>query len=78
MAHFRRLPPGVRTVVAPHGGHLWSLQWRPHRALSVEPLRIDHQVSRLFRLSLVISELSTYIQPPGLMEMRLMHRQEHE
>ena len=47
VAHFRRLPPGVRTVVAPHGGHMWSLQWRPHRALSVEPLRIDHQVSCL-------------------------------
>ena len=45
VAHFRRLPPGVRTVVGPHGGHMWSLQWKPQRALSVEPLRIDHQAS---------------------------------
>ena len=44
VSHFRRLPPGVRTVVSPHGGHMWSLQWKPQRALSVEPLRIDHQV----------------------------------
>jgi hypothetical protein len=43
VGHFRRLPPGARTVVVPHGGHVWSLQWKAARALSVEPLRIDHQ-----------------------------------
>ena len=44
--YFRRLPAGIRSVVTPHGGHMWSLQWKPQRSLSVEPLRIDHQVSR--------------------------------
>lgn len=44
VAYFRRLPPGTRTVIVPHGGHMWSLQWKPQRSLSVEPLRIDHQV----------------------------------
>ncbi|CAL8462363.1 g1896 [Coccomyxa elongata] len=43
VAYFRRLVPGTRTVIVPHGGHMWSLQWKPHRSLSVEPLRIDHQ-----------------------------------
>jgi hypothetical protein len=44
LSYFRRLPPGTRSVIVPHGGHMWSLQWRPQRSLSVEPLRIDHQV----------------------------------
>lgn len=44
MVYFRRLPQGTRSVVTPHGGHMWSMQWRPQRSFSVEPLRIDHQV----------------------------------
>ncbi len=44
VAYFRRLVPGTRTVIVPHGGHMWSLQWKPQRSMSVEPLRIDHQV----------------------------------
>ncbi len=46
VVYFRRLPAGIRSVVTPHGGHMWSLQWKQQRSLSVEPLRIDHQVSK--------------------------------
>ena len=44
MTYFRRLRQGARSVVTPHGGHMWSLQWKPQRSFSVEPLRFDHQV----------------------------------
>lgn len=44
IVYFRRLRQGVRSVVTPHGGHMWSMQWKPQRSFSVEPLRIDHQV----------------------------------
>jgi hypothetical protein len=47
VTYFRRLPHGTRAVIVPHGGHLWSLQWKAQRSLSVEPLRIDHQVPGL-------------------------------
>ena len=44
IVYFRRLRQGTRSVVTPHGGHMWSMQWKPQRSFSVEPLRIDHQV----------------------------------
>ena len=44
VVYFRRLRQGARSVVTPHGGHMWSMQWKPQRSFSVEPLRIDHQV----------------------------------
>ena len=44
LVYFRRLQHGARSVVTPHGGHMWSMQWKPQRSFSVEPLRIDHQV----------------------------------
>lgn len=47
LVYFRRLQHGARSVVTPHGGHMWSLQWKPQRTFSVEPLRIDHQVCAL-------------------------------
>ena len=47
LIYFRRLQHGARSVVTPHGGHMWSMQWKPQRSFSVEPLRIDHQVSTL-------------------------------
>ena len=47
LVYFRRLQHGVRSVVTPHGGHMWSMQWKPQRSFSVEPLRIDHQVRTL-------------------------------
>ena len=47
LVYFRRLQHGARSVVTPHGGHMWSMQWKPQRSFSVEPLRIDHQVCAL-------------------------------
>ena len=47
LVYFRRLQHGARSVVTPHGGHMWSMQWKPQRSFSVEPLRIDHQVLAL-------------------------------
>ena len=39
LVYFRRLQHGARSVVTPHGGHMWSMQWKPQRSFSVEPLQ---------------------------------------
>ncbi|KAK9906836.1 hypothetical protein WJX75_008813 [Coccomyxa subellipsoidea] len=68
LSYFRRLPPGTRSVIVPHGGHMWSLQWRPQRSLSVEPLRIDHQE----RMTMLLAD--TLASPTGHMRAYLEAR----
>ena len=68
LSHFRQLQPGARAVIVPHGGHMWSLQWKPARGLSVEPLRIDHQAC--FLLS---SAAQTYASPEHILPLQCRH-----
>lgn len=41
MNHFRRLQPGLRIAIEPHGGHVWSQLGEVNRPMDVYALRID-------------------------------------
>lgn len=41
MNHLRQIHPGLRVVVEPHGGHVWSQLGEQNRPMDVGALRID-------------------------------------
>ncbi|CAL5227669.1 g10676 [Coccomyxa viridis] len=62
VVYFRRLRQGARSVVTPHGGHMWSMQWKPQRSFSVEPLRIDHQERMVNLMADTMASPTAYMQ----------------